>query len=954
MGPLRITLLGGFEIRTGAGEPVSLPSRNAQAILAFLAMSAGRAQARDKLATLLWGGSGTDHARASLRQTLSVLRRSVNAEALRGDGDTVVLDPCAVAVDAVRFERLLGVGTAAALEEASGLYHGSFLDGFGPLADPFEAWLMTERMRLHELAENGLTRLLEHYQRERATEAATRVAHRLLTLDPLQERVHRLLMQLYVERGRPRSALKQYETLCELLQRELGVTPDAETRKLAAKLHAEQPAATAEGSVRLSRPLAGTGPLPPVAGPAGQDFARVGAEEADRRMAPAEAERRFVTLMECALAEAAVLSRRLDPEELRTVVAGFADCCERLVCRYGGRVSHIAENSLTACFGSPWADEHDAERAVRSGLEIVAAVERLSLLPDVAMHARIGIASGEVVIGGLAHDDGATEEVVTGEAPYVAAGLQATAAPGSVLVAGRTKRLLGSLFDCQDLGDQSLQGIDAPVHIWRVLGKRSGQSRFEATRAISPLAPLVGREAEMDLLMRCWEQAKAGSGQVVVLAGEPGIGKSRLIHELRERLGGEAYTHFGYYCSPHHQERALYPVIQELARAAGYARGDPPASKLEKLEALLAEAPGDLPGAVPFIAGLLAIPTGDRYSASSLTPQRQKETTLEILEARLVGLTRATPGLMIFEDLHWSDSTTREALDRLVERVQSLPVLMIVTHRPGTPMPRTGEPHVTSLVLKRLRRGETEALLANLTGERRLPEETLARIVDRADGVPLFVEALAKNALEAAVPGDRGDGRTPGVPDTLYGLLRARLDRLGPAKRLAQQAAVIGRKFTYALLAAVVPVEEPELGDSLARLTDAELVYARGTPPDASYSFRHPLVRDAACASMLRADRALLHARIAKVLEERFPETKDVEPELLAHHLTEAGLPGRACFYWQSAGERALRRSAQREAIDCFDKALESLSALPRTAERSGLESRLKLLRGQARGPSAA
>ena len=956
--PLGIALLGGFQVHSAGGEPISLPSRNAQGLLAYLAMSAGRAQARDKLATLIWGGNGADQARASLRQTLSRLRRTLNGgdrEALRGEGDAIVIEASAVSVDAVRFGALVSAGTPEALEDAWELYHGSFLEGFGPLADPFEAWLMTERMRLHELAEIGLTRLLEHYRCAHATEDAIRVALRLLKLDALQESVHRLLMTLYAERGRLRSALKQYELCRDLLQRELGVEPERETQQLAEQIRSKLRAAVTPGSDVPSQCPAEMMRRRSTDRPIEHEAPRVDVPIGHPVASTTQAERRFVTLMACSLVDAAALSTRLDPEKLRAVIAEFEDSCERLVSRHGGHISHFEGHSVTAVFGYPRTDEHDAERAVRAGLDIVATVGRLAPLRDIGIQSRVSIASGEVVVGKRVHEDGGSEEVIAGATPYVVASLLATADPDSVLVAESTKGLLGALFEYEGLGERALQGFDAPVRVWRVLSERAGQSRFEATRAITALTPLVGREEEIELLTRRWEQAKKGSGQVVVLVGEPGIGKSRLIEALRAKLAGETYLSFNYYCSPHHPESALYPVIQQLERAAGYARDDPPAIKLEKLEALLAQATDNLSDAVPLIADLLSIPTEGRYPRPNLTPQRQKEKTLEVLDAQLARLTRRLPALAVFEDVHWSDPSTHEVLERLVERAQTLPLLMVVTHRPGTSIPQAGEPHVTVAALKRLTRGESEALVTKLTGERRMPKEVLAQIVSKADGVPLFIEELTKSALEAGVIDHEGGRHAiapplkgAGVPNTLHDLLLARLDRLGQAKAVAQHAAVIGRGFSYALLAAVTTLGEPELRASLAKLTDAELVYAHGAPPDARYTFKHALVRDAAYASLLRADRPPLHARIAKALEEQFPETKETEPAILAHHFAGAGLKEKAIFYWQSAGELAIRRSAQREAIAYFDKALESLNALPQTAERSKQELQLQVLLGQA------
>jgi len=953
---LRIALLGGFEVHSAAGEPINLQSRSGKGLLAYLAMASGRAQARDKLATLLWEGSGAEQARASLRQTLSRLRRSLNVgdrEILRGDGDTIMLDPSTTAVDALRFEELVGIGTPEALEAASGLYHGSFLEGFGPLAEPFEAWLMTERMRLHELAVDGLAKLLAYYQRAQATEDAIRVAVRLLTLDPLQEPVHRALMQLYVRRGRPRSARKQYELLCELLQRELGVAPEAETRKLAEALHAEPPMALAVEPDPLA--LHGGTHRQPVAGPVEQDFRRVEAQPDGRDALAEQAERRFVTLMSCSLADAAALSSRLDPEELRAVIMGFGDCCERVVSGYGGHISHRADHTITVCFGYPRADEHDAERAVRAGLDIVAAVGHLALLPGLAMRARVGIASGQVVIGKRIHEDGKSDVAITGETPHVVAGLQAIAEPDSVVVAESTKRLLGDLFEYRILCIQTLEGFDTPVRVWRVLGERPGQSRFAAKRGGTTLGPLIGRKEEIELLVRRWEQAKAGSGQVVVLAGEPGIGKSRLIEALREALTGEQYLHYDFYCSPHHQESALYPVIQQLEHAAGYTRDDPPSAKLDKLEALLAEATDEALTAVPLIADLLSIPTEDRYPPLNLAPHRQKEKTLQVLDAQLIGLTKRKPALMVFEDVHWSDPATREALERLVNLVRTLPVLMVVTHRPGTSIPRTGEPHVTSLVVKRLLRSESAALVENLAGEIAVPKEVLEQIVDKAEGVPLFLEELTKDVLESGILEKTGapsalkpPPAAVGVPESLHDLLLARLDRLGPAKTAAQEAAVIGRRFPYDLLAAISTLNEPALRAALASLADAELVYAHGTPPHATYSFKHALVRDAAYASLLRADLRPLHERVANVLEKEFPETQETEPEVLAHHFAAAGLEDKAIPYFQKAGALATRRWAYREAVAYLDKALALLKTLPKTTERSAQELAVQVLLGQA------
>lgn len=956
--PLRILLLGGFEVHTDAGESICLPSRNARGLLAYLAMSTGRALTRERLATLLWGGKSEDKARASLRQTLSQLRRSLNArggEFLKGDGDAIALDSSVVTVDAVRLQALAGLGTSEALEEASQIYRGDFLEGFGSLSEAFEEWLLTERMRLQELAEQALIRLLDLYRQAHATDDAIRVALRLLSIDPVQESVHRSLMALYAEEGRPRFALRQYEMCRDLLQRELGVAPGPETRQLAEQIQTRSPIAVAGGQSPPPDRHDARSALPPVV----EDDIRVPPSEArlDGRSAlTGEIERRFVTLVTCSIADVAALAARLDPEELRTVVTAFEDCCQRVVSRHGGHVQHFAADHVIACFGHPSVDELDAERAVRAGLEIAEAAGALLLMPGVQLQARISIASGEVVTGRRIRDGGVSETAITGGTVHVVTALRDLVEPGGVLVAESTWRLLGDLFDYQGPHSHALRGFDAPVRAWRVIGERKGSSRFKAIRGTGALSPLVGREEELELLERRWERAKTGSGQVVVLAGEAGIGKSRLIEALRDGLAGDAHVHISYYCSPHHQDNALYPVIEQLERAAGHAREDSPALKLEKLEALLAQAGGNLSRDVPLIASLLSIPTEGRYPPLDLTPQRQKEKTLEVLDEQLIGLARRQPILIVFEDLHWGDATTRDAVEHLVDLVQNLSVLMVVTHRSSTPMSRAGEPHVTSVVVKRLLRSESEELVRKLTGDWCLPTAVLASIVEKADGVPLFIEELTKNLLEATARDDGVNRCAPhrltpgasGVPDTLYDLLMARLDRLGSAKLAAQEAAVIGRRFSYELLAAVTSLAEPELRGALARLAEAELVYAQGTPSHSKYSFKHALVQETAYSSLSRTQRTHLHGCVAKVLEQRFPGTNEISPDELAHHFAGAGLDGQAIFYWQKAAERAMQRSAHREAIASLDRALASLRTLPQSTDRDAQELGLQVLLGQA------
>jgi tetratricopeptide (TPR) repeat protein len=599
---------------------------------------------------------------------------------------------------------------------------------------------------------------------------------------------------------------------------------------------------------------------------------------------------------------------------------------------------------------------------VRAGLALVEAVVRLDTAAGAPLQVRVGIATGLVVVGDLIGEGAAQEQAVVGETPNLAARLQALAAPGTVVIGPSTRRLTGGLFDYEDLGAIAIKGLAAPVLPSRVLRESGAESRFQALRATA--TPLVGRDEELAMLQRRWRQATAGEGCVVLVSGEPGIGKSRLAQTLIERIAGEPHTRLRTYCSPHHQDHALYPAIVQLERAAGLRREDTADERLDKLEAVLAQATNDLGDAVPLLAALLSIPTNGRYPPLDLTPQKKKERTLRTLVAQVEGLAARQPVLMLFEDAQWSDPTSLELYDLIVDRVPALRVLLIITFRPEFTPPWTGRPHVTLRSLNRLAPRQRAEMIVGVTGGKALPDEIAAQIVDRTDGVPLFVEELTKAVVESGMLTDLGDrytatGPVPAlaIPASLQASLLARLDRLAPVREVAQIGAALGRQFSHELIGAVVVpgsgrsgpgMPQRQLDDALAQLVAAELIYRRGTPPDAEYTFKHALVQDAAYSTLLRGRRQQLHAHIAATLEGWFLEIVAAQPALLAHHCTEAGLTDKAIEYWLAAGRQAWGRSAAAEAVALLRRALTLVPALPDSDRRRETELDLQIALGQA------
>jgi class 3 adenylate cyclase/predicted ATPase len=661
--------------------------------------------------------------------------------------------------------------------------------------------------------------------------------------------------------------------------------------------------------------------------------------------------------MFCDLVGSTALSEQLDPEELRELLSAYQATCAEVVSHLDGHVAKYMGDGVLVYFGYPQAHEDDAERAVRASLEIIAAIT--SSGSDISpsgrsLAVRIGVSTGLVVAGDMGSGKHVEEKAIVGETPNIAARLQALAEPNTVVISDVTKRMVEDLFDCEDLGPQQLKGISESVTAYRVREGIGAVSRLEAM-ANRWVTPLIGREEEVGLLIKRWRQTQDGEGQVVLLSGEAGIGKSRIVHGFQERLEGELRNRVLYFCSPYHRNSALYPVINQLERGLRFTRDDSTHQKFQKLEAVLDDL--DLSSAefAPVLASLLSLPTEDRYSPLALSPEELKKKTLETIGTMVEAMASRDPVLTVVEDAHWIDPTTLEVISLLIERLRSARFCLFVTFRPEFEAPWSGQAHVTALALNRLSRKESIAMIAKVTSNKALPAEVRDQIVAETDGVPLFVEELTKTVLESDLLRDAGDRyvlsgplKPLSIPTSLQDSLMARLDRLGPVKEVAQLAATLGRVFRHELLAAISPLEGSELDKAMSQLVDAQLVYRRGLPPDVTYEFKHALVRDEAYESLLKSTRQQYHRRIAQVLEDQFPETADAEPELLAYHFDTAGLADQAIGYWQRAGQLAAQRSANMEAVAHFTKALELVDTQPQSGERDKKELGLQIGLGPA------
>ena len=680
-----------------------------------------------------------------------------------------------------------------------------------------------------------------------------------------------------------------------------------------------------------------------------------------------DAERRQLTVMFCDLVDSTTLSSRLDPEEYRDVVRAYQQVCTDVIQRYEGHIAQLLGDGLLVYFGYPQAHEDDARRAVQTGLGILDAMgalnTRLHRDKGLELALRTGIHTGLVVVGAMG-SSGRQEQLALGETPNVAARMQGLAAPNTLVVSRATYRLVQGYFACQDLGEQTLRGVAEPIAVYRVLRESGAISRLDIAQPRG-LTPLVGRELEIALLQERWAQVKAGHGHVVLLTGDAGIGKSRLIQMLKEHVAQEPHTRWECRSWEYYQNTALFPIMDLFQRILRFEPSETPDAKLEKLEHALSQYRLPLEDTVPLFAPLLSLPVPEnRYPLLNLSPQRQRQKTLETIVAILLDLAERQPVLLIIEDLHWTDPTTLELLHLVLDQTPTAAVLVLLTCRP-TFQPRwSHRSYLTEITVNRLSQPQITRMTAHVAGDKPLAHEVCVQIADKTDGVPLFVEEITKAILESGHLKDvdghyhlTGALPSMAIPTTLQDALMARLDRLVTAKAVAQYAAVIGRQFAYDVLSTVSQLDAATLQRELGRLVEAEIVYQRGVPPQATYTFKHALIQDAAYESLLKRTRQQYHQRIAQVLEAQFPDTALLQPELVAHHYTEAGLSAHAVRYWQQAGQRAVERSAYAEAITHLSKGLEVLKTLADTPEHLQQELDLQLALGPAlvviRGPAS-
>jgi class 3 adenylate cyclase/tetratricopeptide (TPR) repeat protein len=767
-------------------------------------------------------------------------------------------------------------------------------------------------------------------------------------------------MKALAAAGRNSEALKHYQDLVAYVKTELMAEPDEETQLLVTELGRKRPSATSAGSGGTAKLVAPRSDPPPQAiqpdraeSVASMDHVRPDAP-GDTRSRPEAlrldgSERRQVAVLVANLASSPSHSTSVDPEDMQALVSSFHRTVAEVVARFGGYVAPFPGDAVQVYFGYPTAHEHDALQAARAGNAIVEAVSGPAAGSRSALQARVSISTGLVVVGKNLGSEDTGARVAIGEAPAIAVQLQALAGPGEVVVSHDTRLLLGRMFNLRAINAVGLRGV--PEQAWRVCGERDANRRREASEGEMPPV-LVGRQEELDILLRRWDQAKLGEGRVVLISGEPGIGKSHIAESLLLRLKEDRPACLRYHCSAHQTIRPFHPYIAQLEWSARLSTASGPAQKLDRLEALISPTSTKVARDVALVAEILLLPTDERFPALTESPQQKREMALTLYLEMLQRLAAQRPVVMLFEDIHWIDPTSLDLLDRTIALIAHLPVLLIVTCRPEHQPAWVGQPHVAMLHLNRLGRRDSADIIGEVARARPLPQTVIDQIIEHTDGVPLFVKELSRHVLESAPLRDTPDGyvldgplRPIAIPTTLQASLTARLDRLGPARELALIGSAIGREFSYGLIAAVFDAGLSDLDAALDRLTASGLMSRRGTPPNASYVFTHALVRDAAYGMMLKDQRRRLHSKVATVLIDQFSAHTESPPEIVAHHLSEAGRISEAIDYWTKAGRSAQKQWANRECADFFGLALTALDDLPRTtaALRQAIDLRFEL-----------
>lgn len=658
------------------------------------------------------------------------------------------------------------------------------------------------------------------------------------------------------------------------------------------------------------------------------------------------AERRQLTVLFCDVVGSTRLAEQLDPEELRDVIRTYQQLCAEVVAAFDGYIAQYLGDGLLVYFGHPVAHEDDAIQAVRAGLRIVGAVQTSPLLKQAArpLRVRVGIHTGLVVVGEMG-GGGRHEQLALGETPNIAARLQNLARPDTVVISGATARLVEGLCEWRDLGERPLRGLSKPIAVYQVIRESGVWDRFRVA-VRRGLSPMVGRQETLAALLDSWHTAKNGSGQVVLLTGEPGIGKSRLVQELKERIPAEGGAELEFRCSDRFRHSAFYPQIEYFQRQVQAWQEERAADKLSRLETMLADHPFDSQEVIPLLAALLSIPLDERYTAWQGSPQRQKQRTQQAIVAELLRQAAQHPLLVVWEDIQWADPSTLDLLQVLIDRVPSARILVVLTFRSDFVPAWAMRPHMKQLSLSRLERQQAAQLIAELAGDQSLPHDIVQQVLDKTDGIPLFIEELTKMVLETESSSAASPLPNLAIPTTLRDLLMARLDRLGPAKEVAQLGAALGRAFPHEVIRAVWSLDDQALQHGLEQLAATEIISQRGEPPHPRWVFKHALIQDAAYKSLLKSQRLQLHEHIARVLEKRFPETAETQPELIAHHYTQAGLRGEALGYWKRAGQRAFERSAHVEALEHLGQGLALLKALPEGTERAEQELDFHTTRG--------